>query len=169
VAQVDHVVDARAEEIVGGGAGKHHGRTPRKQPLLETKLGETTIRRHPRKPVFMRVPGIVQGRLSQSDLAMEEALFETALYLEFVDLSCVQHIPDRVSILRLRHLLEEHQLAKQILATINAMFTDKGLMMREGRVVDATLIAAPSSTKNKGSERDPEMRQTKKATSGIPG
>jgi hypothetical protein len=63
MAQIDHVVDARAEEIVGGGAGKHHGRTPRKQPLLEIKLGETAIGRHPRKPVFMRVPGIVQGRL----------------------------------------------------------------------------------------------------------
>ena len=93
---------------------------------------------------------------------MEEALFETALYREFVGLSSVQRIPDRVSILRFRHLLEAHQLAQQILATVNATLTDKGLMLREGTVVDATLIAAPSSTKNKDGERDPEMHQTKK-------
>ncbi len=104
----------------------------------------------------------VQQWFGLSDLAMEEALFETALYREFVGLSSVQRIPDRVSILRFRHLLEEHQLAEQILATVNATLTDKGLMLREGTVVDATLIAAPSSTKNKDGERDPEMHQTKK-------
>lgn len=97
-----------------------------------------------------------------SDLAMEEALFETTLYREFAGLSSVERIPDRVSILRFRHMLEEHQLAEQILATVNATLADKGLMLREGTVVDATLIAAPSSTKNKDGERDPEMHQTKK-------
>jgi transposase, IS5 family len=97
-----------------------------------------------------------------SDLAMEEALFETTLYRDFVGLSSVERIPDRVSILRFRHLLEEHQLAEQILATVNATLSGKGLMLREGTVVDATLIAAPSSTKNKDGERDPEMHQTKK-------
>ena len=97
-----------------------------------------------------------------SDLAMEEALFETALYREFVGISGAQRIPDRVSILRFRHLLEEHQLAPQILAVVNATLADKGLMLKQGTVVDATLIAAPSSTKNKDGERDPEMHQTKK-------
>ena len=104
----------------------------------------------------------VQQWFGLSDLAMEEALFETALYRECVGLSSVQRIPDRVSILRFRHLLEQHQLAEQILATVNATLTDKGLMLREGTVVDATLIAAPSSTKNSTGERDPEMHQTKK-------
>lgn len=104
----------------------------------------------------------VQQWFGLSDLAMEEALFETALYREFVGLSSVERIPDRVSILRFRHLLGEHQLAERILATVNATLTDKGLMLREGTVVDATLIAAPSSTKNKDGERDPEMQQTKK-------
>jgi len=97
-----------------------------------------------------------------SDLAMEEALFETALYREFAGLSSVERIPDRVSILRFRHLLEEHQLAPQILAVVNATLADKGLMLKQGTVVDATLIAAPSSTKNKDGERDPEMHQTRK-------
>ena len=97
-----------------------------------------------------------------SDLAMEEALFETALYREFAGLSSVERIPDRVSILRFRHLLEEHQLAPQILAVVNATLADKGLMLKQGTVVDATLIAAPSSTKNQDGERDPDMHQTKK-------
>jgi IS5 family transposase len=97
-----------------------------------------------------------------SDLAMEEALFETTLYREFAGLSSVERIPDRVSILRFRHLLEEHQLAPQMLAVVNATLADKGLMLKQGTVVDATLIAAPSSTKNQGGERDPEMHQTKK-------
>ena len=104
----------------------------------------------------------VQQWFGLSDLAMEEALFETALYREFVGLSSVERIPDRVSILRFRHLLEEHQLAPQILAVVNATLADKGLMLKQGTVVDATLIAAPSSTKNKDRERDPEMHQTKK-------
>ena len=104
----------------------------------------------------------VQQWFGLSDLAMEEALFETALYRAFVGLGSVERIPDRVSILRFRHLLEENQLAEQILATVNATLTDKGLMLREGTVVDATLIAAPSSTKNSTGERDPEMHQTKK-------
>ena len=96
------------------------------------------------------------------DLAMEEALFETALYREFAGLSSVERIPDRVSILRFRHLLEEHQLAPQILAVVNATLADKGLMLKQGTVVDATLIAAPSSTKNSTGTRDPEMHQAKK-------
>lgn len=93
---------------------------------------------------------------------MEEALFKTALYREFAGLSSVERIPDRVSILRFRHLLEEHQLAPQILAVVNATLADKGLMLKQGTVVDATLIAAPSSTKNQDGERDPDMHQTKK-------
>ena len=104
----------------------------------------------------------IQQWFGLSDLAMEEALFETALYREFVGLSSVERIPDRVSILRFRHLLEEHELAEQILATVNATLADKGLLLREGTVVDATLIAAPSSTKNQSGQRDPEMHQTKK-------
>ncbi len=64
--------------------------------------------------------------------------------------------------MRFRHLLEENQLAQQILATLNAPLAEKGLMLRQGTVVDATLIAAPSSTKNSTGERDPEMHPTNK-------
>ena len=112
------------------------------------------------RPPFELV--ILQQWVGLSDLAIEEALFETALYRQFAGLSSVERIPDRVSILRFRHLLEEHQLAPQILAVVNATLADKGLMLKQGTVVDATLIAAPSSTKNQDGERDPEMHQTKK-------
>ena len=97
-----------------------------------------------------------------SDLAAEEALFEMAIYRDFCGLSGTCRIPDRVSILRFRHLLEEHGLSLRILQIINDKLSVQGLMLKTGTVVDATLIAAPTSTKNKGGERDPEMHQTKK-------
>ena len=97
-----------------------------------------------------------------SDLGAEEALFETSFYRDFVGISGTQRIPDRVSILRFRHLLEAHDLSPKILQVINAKLAAHGLLLKTGTVVDATLIAAPSSTKNKTGERDPEMHQTKK-------
>ncbi len=98
-----------------------------------------------------------------SDPAMEEALHDVPLYREFAGLdNWTTRLPDESTILRFRHLLEKHKLAAQILALINDMLRDKGLMLRAGTVVDATLIAAPSSTKNTGGQRDPEMHQTKK-------
>ena len=100
--------------------------------------------------------------LGLSELAMQEALFETTLCREFVALSSVERIPERVSILRLRRLLKEHQLAEQILAAVNATLIGKGLMLREGTALDAALIAAPSSGKHKDGGRDPGMHQRKK-------
>ena len=97
-----------------------------------------------------------------SDLAAEEALFEMVIYRDFVGLSGTDRIPDRVSILRFRHLLETHELSPRILQIINDKLSAQGLMLKSGTVVDATLIAAPSSTKNKDGKRDPEMHQVKK-------
>jgi len=97
-----------------------------------------------------------------SDVAMEEALFDVPLYREFAGLGGMRRIPDRVSLLRFRHLLEKHDLARAILATVNAHLAAKGYRLREGTVVDATLIAAPSSTKNRDRARDPQMHQAKK-------
>jgi IS5 family transposase len=71
-------------------------------------------------------------------------------------------LPDESTNLRFRHLLEAHGLGQQMLTTLNAKLIDCGLMIKTGSVVDATLIAAPSSTKNDTGERDPEMHQTKK-------
>ena len=97
-----------------------------------------------------------------SDLGAEEALFEASYLRDFVGLGGTQRIPDRVSILRFRHLLEAHDLSPKILEVINAKLAAQGLLLKTGTVVDATLIAAPSSTKNKDGQRDPEMHQTKK-------
>jgi IS5 family transposase len=98
-----------------------------------------------------------------SDPAMEEALFEVPLYREFAGLDRWDRpIPDESTILRFRHLLEKHKLAEQILVVVNDLLRNRGLMLRSGTVVDATLISAPSSTKNASGERDPEMKQSKK-------
>jgi len=97
-----------------------------------------------------------------SDPAMEEELHERPLYRRFVGLDGSARLPDETTILRFRHLLEKHKLAPQVLAIINAGLAQQGLMLKQGTVVDATIIAAPSSTKNKDGQRDPEMHQTKK-------
>ena len=104
----------------------------------------------------------MQQWFTLSDPAMEEALHDVPLFREFAQLSWDQRLPDESTILRFRHLLERHKLAEQILAVVNDMLTGKGLMLKAGTVVDATLIAAPSSTKNSSGQRDPEMHQTKK-------
>ena len=98
-----------------------------------------------------------------SDPAMEESLHDVPLYREFAELDAgVSRLPDESTILRFRHLLEKHELSARLLGTINATLAGKGLLLKTGTVVDATLIAAPSSTKNSKGERDPEMHQAKK-------
>jgi IS5 family transposase len=104
----------------------------------------------------------MQQWFTLSDPAMEEAFFDTPLYREFAQLQEFGRLPDESTMLRFRHRLEKHQLAEQILAVVNDLLTRRGLLLRAGTVVDATLIAAPSSTKNKGHQRDPEMRSSKK-------
>jgi IS5 family transposase len=105
----------------------------------------------------------MQQWFTLSDPAMEEALHDVPLFREFASLdNWSTRLPDESTILRFRHLLEKHKLAAQILIVVNDLLSNKGLMLRAGTVVDATLIAAPSSTKNASGERDPEMRQSKK-------
>lgn len=81
-----------------------------------------------------------------SDLGMEEALFDTPLYRDFAQLDAHGRLPDESTILRFRHRLERHKLAEQMLATVNDLLCAKGLQLKEGTIVDATLIAAPSSS-----------------------
>ncbi len=104
----------------------------------------------------------MQQWFTLSDPAMEEALHDMPLLREFAQLDWNTRLPDESTILRFRHLLEKHKLADQMLALINDLLRQKGLMLKAGTVVDATLIAAPSSTKNASGERDPEMHQAKK-------
>jgi transposase, IS5 family len=112
--------------------------------------------------VMLRVH-LLQQWFGLSDPAMEEALHDVPLYREFAGIDgAMARLPDESTILRFRHLLEQHGLAAQMLGAINDLLRDKGLMLRSGTAVDATLISAPSSTKNTSGERDPQMKQTRK-------
>ena len=104
----------------------------------------------------------MQQWFSLSDPAMEEAFFDTPLLREFAQLDAFARLPDESTILRFRHRLEKHKLAEQILATVNDILIERGLLLKAGTVVDATLIAAPPSTKNKDKKRDPDMHSSKK-------
>jgi IS5 family transposase len=105
----------------------------------------------------------LQQWFNLSDPAMEEALHDMPLFREFARLpEGTTRLPDETTILRFRHLLEKHDLATDMLRVVNDLLQAKGLLMKKGTVVDATLIAAPSSTKNEQGERDPEMKQARK-------
>jgi IS5 family transposase len=111
--------------------------------------------------VMLRVH-LMQNWFALSDPGMEEALLEMASLRQFAGLSLGQPIPDETTILNFRHLLQANDLADDLLKTVNAYLAKKGLLLKQGSIVDATIIAAPSSTKNASGQRDPEMRQTKK-------
>jgi transposase, IS5 family len=118
--------------------------------------------RHPYPLQTMLRIHLMQNWFGLSDPAMEEALFEITPMRTFAGLSLTEAIPDETTILNFRHLLEKNELAPEILSRVNAYLRRKGLMLKRGSIVDATIIAAPSSTKNAEGERDPEMHQTKK-------
>lgn len=79
----------------------------------------------------------------------------------------VEQVPDAATLLKFRHLLEKNEIGKKIFEDVNNRLESAGLIMRGGTIVDAAIISAPGSTKNKERKRDPEMHQTKKETSGI--
>jgi IS5 family transposase len=98
-----------------------------------------------------------------SDPAMEDALYDIESMRRFAGIDLAEdEIPDETTILHFRHLLEKHELTKKIFEKTKQYLTEKGLLLREGTIVDATIINAPSSTKNKDNIRDKEMKQTKK-------
>ncbi|MBU0592295.1 MAG: IS5 family transposase [Gammaproteobacteria bacterium] len=105
----------------------------------------------------------MQQWFGYSDAAMEEALHDVPLLRHFAGLDAgTDSMPDETTILNFRHLLECHGLSKQLFAEVNGLLTEQGLLLREGTTVDATLIAAPPSTKNREGKRDPAMTQTRK-------
>jgi IS5 family transposase len=98
-----------------------------------------------------------------SDPAMEDSLYDIESMRRFADIDLeVDVIPDETTILNFRHLLERHDLTKKIFEKTQHYLSEKGLLLREGTIVDATIINAPSSTKNRDKTRDKEMKQTKK-------
>ena len=101
---------------------------------------------------------LMQNWFGYSDPAMEEALYETTILRQFAGLS-LERIPDETTTLNFRRLLEKHELAVGILAVINGYLGDRGLSLRQGTIVDATLINAPSSTKNKDGKRDLSIKK----------
>ena len=105
---------------------------------------------------------LLQQWYALSDPAMEEALHEIPTLRRFAQLGGLDNVPDETTILNFRRLLETHGLAARMLEEVNAHLARKGQSLRSGTIVDATLIAAPSSTKNADHARDPEMHQTKK-------
>ena len=105
----------------------------------------------------------LQHWFNLSDPAAEEALYESVSMRRFVAIDLGREpVPDETTILNFRHLLEQHGLARKIFDIVKAHLQATGLLLRQGTIVDATIISAPSSTKNSTGERDPEMHQTKK-------
>src|ERR1035437_8255350 len=105
----------------------------------------------------------VQQWYGLADEAVEDAVYDSQALRNFmnIDLSHMS-VPDATTLMGFGHLLEAHNLTKAMLVEVNVMLMERGLLMTKGTLIDATLIAAPSSTKNKEHARDPEMHQTKK-------
>ena len=93
---------------------------------------------------------------------MVDLLYELDPVRRFVGIKLSGPLPDEATILNFRHLLEKHKMSQGLLAGINARLESQGLRLRGGTIVDATIIEAPSSTRNRTGKRDPEMHQTKK-------
>lgn len=105
---------------------------------------------------------LVQVWFNMSDEATEDALYDSNAVRKFVGIASDERAPDATTLLKFRHLLEKHNLCEEMFQSVSKMLDEKGCMMRGGTIIDATIIAAPSSTKNKEGKRDPEMHQTKK-------
>jgi IS5 family transposase len=105
----------------------------------------------------------LQQWYSLADEALEDALYDSQALRDFVGIDLSREsVPDATTLLKFRRLLQDNDLTRTLFDEINAHLTDQGLLMRAGTIVDATIIAAPSSTKNEGKTRDPDMHQTKK-------
>ena len=106
----------------------------------------------------------MQQWFNLSDPAMEDALYDSASMRWFAGIDLAADlVPDETTILRFRHLLEKHQLTAKLFAEVRQLLEEKKLLLKSGTIVDATIIAAPLSTKNAAQERDPEMKQARKA------
>ena len=119
-----------------------------------------------RRPVGLSImlrTYFLQQWFNLSDPGVEEALYESAALRRFVGVDLgVAPAPDETTVLRFRHLLEKHRLGEEMLDTVNLHLETRGIRIATGTIVDATIIHAPSSTKNASGERDPEMHQTRK-------
>ena len=125
--------------------------------------GEKETGRKRMELVIMLKIYFLQQWYSLSDPAAEEGIYDRNSFQKFLEIDLLSHpVPDETTILNFRHLLEKHKLQERFFAVVNELLEQKGLLMKAGTIVDATIIAAPSSTKNREQRRDPEMSQTKK-------
>jgi IS5 family transposase len=105
----------------------------------------------------------LQQWYSLADEALEDAIYDSQALRNFVGIDLGREsVPDATTLLQFRHLLEKHRLTETIFATVNSHLRERGLLLNKGTLTDATILAAPSSTKNQAKARDPEMHQTRK-------
>ncbi len=113
-------------------------------------------------PTMLRIY-FLQQWFNLSDPAAEDSLYDSESMRRFAGIELSQDaVPDETTILNFRRLLERHQLTEAIFRSVNRLLTDKHLLLKSGTLVDATIVSAPSSTKNEDRKRDPEMTSTKK-------
>ena len=135
------------------------------EKLLKPFYGkpDKTVGRNPYPLGMMVHIHLLQQWYALSDERMEEELIDMLLMRSFAGIDLLQgRVPDESTILAFRYLLEEKNLAETIFKTVNRYLEERGLLMRQGTIVDATIVNAPGSTKNKERKRDLEMHQTRK-------
>jgi IS5 family transposase len=131
--------------------------------LIEPHYPKPGNGRRPKELEQMLRIYFLQQWFNLADPAVEEALYDSATLRQFVGIDLgAEPVPDETTVCKFRHLLEEHNLGEEILGTVNLHLQAKGVRITTGTIVDATLIHAPSSTKNREQSRDPEMHQAKK-------
>lgn len=155
----------------------HKKKTTRKEAFLG-EMSELLPWQQLLKPILRKYPKAGQGRqpigadimlrvyfmqqwYSLSDPSMEDSLYDIESMRRFAGID-IESIPDETTILNFRHFLERHRLTAKLFEISTQYLSERGLLLREGTIVDASIISAPSSTKNKDRQRDPEMKQTKK-------
>lgn len=130
------------------------------KPILR-KYPKAGKGRHPIGADIMLRIYFMQQWYGLSDPSMEDSLYDIESMRRFAGID-IESIPDETTILQFRHFLERHRLTERLFEISIQYLSERGLLLNEGTIVDATIISAPSSTKNKDRQRDPEMKQTKK-------
>ena len=157
----------------------HKKKTTRKERFL-TEMNDLLPWKHLLKPILRKYPKPGNGRrpippevmlriyfmqqwYGLSDPAMEDSLYDVESMRRFAGVD-LDHIPDETTICKFRHFLERHRLTSALFRRTEQYLSERGLLLSEGTIVDATIVQAPSSTKNRARQRDPEMGSTRKGT-----
>jgi IS5 family transposase len=131
--------------------------------LIEPHYPKAGLGRRPMPLERMLRIYLLQQWFNLSDPAMEEMLIDSESMRRFAGINLMDDpVPDETTILKFRHLLEKHSLTEQLFRDVGLLLTARGLLLHQGTIVDATIISAPPSTKNRDQARDPDMSQTKK-------